>query len=99
MTPNQKVAALRLALQAILGAVKEAGDLGAPGGVLYAALIGRISLQRFEQIMTALVRAGKLRRAGDLYFWVADLQLTVHCDPCKLLFLLSVCVPYAEIVA
>jgi hypothetical protein len=37
MTPHQKAAVLRLALQAILDAVKEGGSLGAPGGVLYAA--------------------------------------------------------------
>ena len=73
MTPQQKAAALRLALQAILDAVKEAGDLGAPGGVLYAALLGRMSLAQFEQIMAALVRMGKLRREGDLYYWAADL--------------------------
>jgi hypothetical protein len=73
MTPQQKAAALRLALQAILDAVKEAGSLGAPGGVLYAALLGRISLQQFEQLMTALVRMGKLRREGDVYHWLADL--------------------------
>ena len=70
---QQKAAALRLALQAILDAVKEAGSTGAPGGVLYAALLDRMSLHQFEQIMSALVKAGKLRREGDLYFWVADL--------------------------
>jgi hypothetical protein len=73
VTPQQKAAALRLALQAILDAVKEAGDLGAPGGVLYAALIGRMSLGQFEQIMAALVSMGKLRKRGDLYVWIADL--------------------------
>jgi hypothetical protein len=73
VTPQQKAAALRLALQAILDAVKAAGDLGAPGGVLYAALIDRISLWQFEQIMEALVHMGKLRKRGDLYHWVADL--------------------------
>jgi hypothetical protein len=73
MTPAQRAAALRLALQVILDAVKEGGNRGAPGGVLYAALIGRISLQQFEQMMAALVKMGKLRKSGDLYFWVADL--------------------------
>jgi hypothetical protein len=66
-------ALLRLALQGILDAVKEAGDLGAPRGVLYSALMGKISLAQFEQIMSALVRFGKLRRKDQLYFWIADL--------------------------
>jgi hypothetical protein len=64
---------MRLALQAILDAVREAGPIGAPGGVLYAALLGRISLPQFERVMGALVKAGKLRREGDLYHWVSDL--------------------------
>jgi hypothetical protein len=66
-------ALLRLALQGILDAVKEAGDLGAPGGVLYSALMDKISLAQFEQVMSALVRLGKLRRKHQLYFWIADL--------------------------
>jgi hypothetical protein len=73
MTPQKKVDALRLALPAILDAVKEAGSLGAPGGVLYAVLMDRPSLQQFEEIMAALVSMGKLRKSGDLYHWVADL--------------------------
>jgi hypothetical protein len=73
MTPQQKATLLRLALQAILDAVKEGGDRGAPGGVLYAALIGRISLHQFEQLMEVLVKLGKLRKQGDVYYWLADL--------------------------
>jgi hypothetical protein len=68
---------LHLALQGILDAVKEGGDLGAPSGVLYSAIDtssnGRVSLAQFQQIMSALVRLGKVRQKGDLYFWLADL--------------------------
>jgi hypothetical protein len=69
----REAAILRLALQGILDAVKEGGDLGAPRGVLYSALMDKISLAQFEQIMSALVRLGKVRQKGQLYFWVADL--------------------------
>ena len=64
---------LHLALQGILDAVKEGGDHGAPGGVLYSALMGKISLAQFEQIMNVLVRMKKVRKQGQLYFWLADL--------------------------
>jgi hypothetical protein len=73
MTSQQQAQAVRIVCSAIVDAVKEAGDLGAPGGVLYAVLQASISLAQFEQLMSALVRTGKLRRDGDLYFWVADL--------------------------
>ena len=62
------------ACRAIVEAVKVAGDLGAPGGVIYAALqTQNISLAQFEQFMIALVDLGKLRKRGDRYYWVADL--------------------------
>jgi hypothetical protein len=73
VTPQQQARAVRIVCGAIIDAVKEAGDVGAPGGVLYAVLQGSISLAQFEQLMSALVKTGKLRREGDLYFWVADL--------------------------
>jgi hypothetical protein len=73
MTPQQQAQAIRIVCGAIVDAVKEAGDLGAPGGVLYSVLQGSISLAQFEQLMGALVSTGKLRRDGDLYYWLADL--------------------------
>jgi hypothetical protein len=73
MTPQQQARAVRIVCGAIVDAVKEAGDIGAPGGVLYAVLQGSLSLSQFEQIMSALVKTGKLRCEGDLYFWAADL--------------------------
>jgi hypothetical protein len=73
MTLQQQARAVRIVCGAIVDAVKEAGDLGAPGGILYAVLQGSISLAQFEQLMSALVRTGKLRREGDVYHWVADL--------------------------
>jgi hypothetical protein len=70
---SEQAQAVRIVCGAIVDAVKEAGDLGAPGGVLYAVLQGSLSLAQFEQLMSALVRTGKLRRDGDLYYGVADL--------------------------
>ena len=61
---------LKLLCDAIVEAVEVAGDHGAPGGVLYAALMGHMSLSTFEGLMAALVKAGKLTRRGQLYFVV-----------------------------
>ena len=67
----QQARALRLIVDVVVDAVKAAGDHGAPGGVIYAALMGQgCSLSQYESLMGALVRAGKLRRSGELYFVV-----------------------------
>lgn len=61
--------AIRMLLDGVLESVAAAGPLGAPGGVLYAALmVHGLSLGTFESIMGALVRIGKLRKSGELYF-------------------------------
>lgn len=54
---------------AILETVKEAGPMGAPGGVLYLALMSvGISLSLFETIMSVLVKTGKVTKRGQCYF-------------------------------
>jgi hypothetical protein len=74
MDDQTKVRALVMMCQGFLDAIKEAGrDVGVPGGLLYAAIMDKISLAQFEQIMGALVSLGKVRRQGDLYFFVADM--------------------------
>lgn len=65
MTPAQ-LQALRTAARAIV----EACDLphGAPGGVLYAALMAQgCSLNQFTQIMAGLTSAGMVTKDGDCY--------------------------------
>jgi hypothetical protein len=76
MPDSEAVARRRAAVQtlvkvatAIVETVAECPQ-GAPGGVLYAALMSRMSLQTFEQIMAGLVDAKRLRRSGELYFAV-----------------------------
>ena len=68
LTPEQ-IKAIRAICDAVVYAVRAGGSLGAPGGVIYAALMGQgCTLSQFESLMSGLVRAGKLRRDGDLYF-------------------------------
>lgn len=65
---DRAVAALRLILDGIVDAVTACEPIGAPGGVIFAALMERgCSLEQYQQLMGALVRAGKLTREGDLY--------------------------------
>ncbi len=65
---HEQITALRQIAAAIIESVKAAGPLGAPGGVLYAALMAQgCTLHQFEQIMGGMVRAGKLTKRGDCY--------------------------------
>lgn len=56
---------------AVCDAVKEAGAQGAPAGPMYAAFMSYgMSLEQFERMMNVLVSAGRLRKSGNLYFYV-----------------------------
>jgi hypothetical protein len=62
------VTAIRALADAIVTTVREAGPLGAPAGVLFAAMSAHgFTKDQYDQFMAALVGAGKLRREGDLY--------------------------------
>lgn len=66
--------ALREVAKAIILTVKEVGNMGAPGGIMYAALMAQgCTLDQFEQIMGGLTRAGYLDKRGDCYHFVKDL--------------------------
>jgi hypothetical protein len=55
---------------AVVDAVKEAGPQGAPAGPMYAAFMSvGMSLEQFERMMDVLVKAGRLRKQGHLYFY------------------------------
>lgn len=64
---------LRALCEMFIEAVKAGGELGAPAGVMYAAVMDKISLAQFEQVMSALVAMGKVRKCGHLYHFVSDL--------------------------
>ena len=67
LTPQQ-ARAIALMADAVVDAVKVAGPLGAPGGVLYAGLMSLgLSLGQFEALMSMLVRANVLKREGERY--------------------------------
>lgn len=73
-TPEQLAAAMdadpgiKALVDAVVESVAAAGQMGAPAGHLYAALMGHLSLEQFQMLMGAIVAAGKLERRGLLYF-------------------------------
>lgn len=72
MTDEQKRAIVAIC-DALLEGVRAGGEHGAPGGTLYSALMGRLSLQQFEGLMRGLERAGCVRKSGQLYYYVKPL--------------------------
>jgi hypothetical protein len=69
LTREQAVEALRKVMDSIADTVREAGPLGAPAGPMYAALQTQgCTLNQFNSITDGMVRSGRLRREGDLFF-------------------------------
>jgi hypothetical protein len=68
MTPEQILNLQKLGL-GVLEAVSAGGDLGAPGGTLYAAMMQKgASLQQFQSFMGTLTGRGMLTQMGDCYY-------------------------------
>jgi hypothetical protein len=68
LTPQQQQA-MQAVVEATLDAVKAAGPMGCPGGVLYSGLMAfGCSFNQFTSLMGALQRTGKVRKQGELYF-------------------------------
>jgi hypothetical protein len=59
---DAQIRAIRLAADLIVEAAQEAGPLGAPSGVIYAALMGAgMTLDTYNAILGALQQAGRVR--------------------------------------
>ncbi len=71
---REQVVALREIARSILDTVKECGETGAPGGILYAGLMtAGCTFNQFNSIMGGLVNAGYLRLDTDVYYYVKGL--------------------------
>jgi predicted transcriptional regulator len=74
-TPQAKRTALQIA-NAVLETVNEAGENGAPAGVMYAAFMAHgMSLAMFEAVTEALVDAGKIVKRNNCFYpvkWEAN---------------------------
>ena len=63
---NDTAAALNI-LKAVADTIRELGEV--PAGHLYANLMGVMDLQQFDKIIGILVRAGVVKKRGDLLVW------------------------------
>jgi hypothetical protein len=69
ITSAQATALLKEICDTIVEAVRAAGPLGCPSGNLYAVLMtAGCTMEQYNQMMAGLVRAGMLRKSGNLYF-------------------------------
>lgn len=67
MTPEQIKAAQRIGL-IVLEVIRDAGSMGAPSGVLYAALMSHgCTLSQYQSLMAPLERRGFVRLDADCY--------------------------------
>ena len=72
MTNTQAVQAVRAIANIIEETACEAGSLGAPSGIVYAALMGvGVSLDTYQAILDGLAKAGRVSLHGDLIKAVA----------------------------
>jgi hypothetical protein len=69
MTDIQSRAAA-LVVRAIIETIDEMGSQGAPLGIMYAALMGRISYENFMTCIDALVNAGVIRVSNHVAYIV-----------------------------
>jgi hypothetical protein len=66
MNADQIIAAVSLAMQCIEDAARAGGPAGAPSGVVFAALQAHgMRLTTYQQILTALVNAGRITIDGN----------------------------------
>lgn len=72
LSEARKLQMLRALLDAVVDTVAEAGPQGAPGGILYTALMQHgISFESYTAIMSTLVKQGRLRHSNHCYHVVS----------------------------
>lgn len=69
-TNQQAIAALSAILDAITEAVNSSPN-GLPSGHLYASLMGKMTLDQYNQIIGALIRAGRIKQNANFLLTAA----------------------------
>lgn len=65
---DQQRNAVRAIARAVVSATIEGGQMGAPGGVMYAALMAQgCSYQQFISLMGSLQNLGLIEKSGECY--------------------------------
>ena len=67
-TPHNDVKAALGILRAVADAIRELGEV--PSGHLYAHLMGKLSLEQYEQVIGVLKQAGLITESNHLLTWV-----------------------------
>ncbi len=62
-----QIKALRALASLIIESAIAAGDRGLISGHLYAVLMGKLSLDQYQQVMAGMVKAGMLTESGHVY--------------------------------
>ena len=74
-----RYAAILQICDAVVESIKAAGAMGAPSGVIYASLMQfGCNLSQYESLIGILVKAGKIRKQGDLLFAIWAMFLPEH---------------------
>lgn len=60
----QPVVAASVAIGVVLSALDEAGDAGAPIGILYAALMGKVDFNGFQSLIATTLRHNLIETAN-----------------------------------
>lgn len=92
LTGQKTSGALMMILDALVDAIAAAGELGAPGGILYAALMSHgCSLSTFQSLMGILERADRVTRCGERYFVKGATVVSIaRCVECGRVFDLTI---------
>ena len=64
-----EIASVLAAANAVVGAIKEAGPMGAPAGLIYAALMAQgVTLTQYQGLERLLIRTGLVTKRGDVLY-------------------------------
>lgn len=63
---RDKVVVMKV-MAAIVEAISEGDEVGVNGGILYAAMMGRMTMDTFNKLMGGLVDAGAVTKTGQCY--------------------------------
>lgn len=86
---NEQIRTIQRIGLAVLETIQEAGELGAPGGVLYATLMTQgCTLNQFQTLMAPLERQGYVAHEADCYTitpqgetFIGKLRTVLGCTP------------------
>ena len=74
MTNQEAIKTFLTLTQAVVEAVAAAGPDGLPEGHLYAAMMGKVTLESFKDLVRTAIRGGCIARLGQRLIADADIR-------------------------